>query len=159
MVTSRRTVDERGAVAGVEVLALGVLVLVTMMLVLSAAWGVVDSTAALQDASREYLRTYTEQQDGSTAALAADAAARRVLEQRGTPFRSLRVVAPDAGRFGPCATARVELSATLPRLRLPFGHTFGATDVVVVGEELVDAHKEVQRGPAYDPARTACAAP
>ena len=158
MVTPRRPTDERGAVAGVEVLALGVLVLVTMVLALSAAWGVVDSRAALDDAAREYLRTYTEQPDAASAAAAADAAARQLLVQRGTPFRTLRVVAPDASRFGPCAEAHVELRATIPQLRLPFGHRFGSTEVAATADELVDAHKEVQRGPAYDPARTACAA-
>jgi hypothetical protein len=159
MVNCRRPTNERGAVAGLEVLALGILVLVTMVLVLSAAWGVVDSRAALDDAAREYLRTYTEQPDAAAAATAAGSAARQLLVQRGTPLRSLRVVAPDASQFGPCATARVELHATVPQLRLPFGHRFGATDVVAVAEELVDAHKEVLRGQAYDPARTVCAAP
>ena len=159
MVNRSRSYSERGAVAGLEVLALGILVLVTMVLVLSAAWGVVDSRAALDDAAREYLRTYTEQADATTAATAAESAARQLLAQRGTPLRTLRVAAPDASRFGPCATAHVELRATVPQLRLPFGHRFGASDVVAVAEELVDAHKEVLRGPAYDPTRTACAAP
>ena len=159
MVRGRPAAGERGAVAGVEVLALGVLVLVTMTLVLSAAWGVVDSRAAMDDAAREYLRTYTEQRDAGTAATAAESAARRLLAERGTPLRTLRIAAPDPTWFGPCANAHVELRATLPQLRLPFVHRFGTTEVVAVADELVDAHKEVLRGPAYDPARTVCATP
>ncbi|MFM7063259.1 MAG: hypothetical protein ACKO04_07175, partial [Actinomycetes bacterium] len=65
---------------------------------------------------------------------------------------------PDAARFGPCAEARVELRVGVPRLRLPFGREFGHTEVVATADELVDAHKEVRRGPDYDPARTTCAA-
>ena len=154
----RRSRGERGAVAGAEVVALGVLVLVTMSLVLSAAWGVVDARTALDDAAREYLRTYTEQPDATTAAQSAGRAARGLLADRGTPLRTLHISAPNAHMFGPCAAAHVELRAILPRLRLPFGHQFGSTEVVAVADELVDAHKEVLRGPGYDPSRTVCAA-
>ena len=158
MSTPRRT-SERGAVAGAEVLAVGVLVLVTMVLSLAAAWRAVDTQTALDDAAREYLRTYTEQEDAASAAGAAAAAARTVLERRGTPVRSLRLVPPAPERFGPCADAHVELRARVPRVQLPFGHEFGTVEVVATADELVDAHKEVHRGPAYDPSRTTCATP
>jgi Zn-dependent alcohol dehydrogenase len=55
--------------------------------------------------------------------------------------------------------ARQIIAVDVNPVKLGWAKEFGATDVVAVAEELVDAHKEVLRGQAYDPARTVCAAP
>lgn len=150
--------DDRGAVAGAEALVLGALVLVVGTLVLAQAWAVIDVRTALDDASREYVRTYGESSDGAAGSIAAAHAATTLLDQRGTPLRSLRIDPPDTTRFGPCTTATVHLRATVPALRLPFGLRFGAVEVHSSHTESIDPHREVRSGPRYDPDATPCAA-
>lgn len=148
--------DERGVVGGADAVALGVLVLVVGSLIIVNAWAVIDTRSALDAAAREYLRAYTEADDAGTARLAGESAARSVLHQRGTPLTGLVVTPPDGAAFGPCASASVELAVTVPAVRLPFVGGMGSTVAAVRHRELVDGHREVERGPAYDPALTAC---
>ncbi|MGZ4694068.1 MAG: hypothetical protein ACXWA3_10620, partial [Acidimicrobiales bacterium] len=50
--------DDRGQLAGIEVLPFGVLVFVVGALLITNAWAVVDAKIAVDAASREAVRTY-----------------------------------------------------------------------------------------------------
>jgi hypothetical protein len=144
---------ERGAVAGLEGLAFGVLVLLTGTLLIVNAWAVVDTRIALDAAAEEYLRAYTEAGDARAAAAAGEEAARSSLAARGVATPVL-ITAPDPAAFGPCTSAHVEIEATVPAARLPFVGGLGTTHLHVRHDELVDAHREVVGGD--DLADTAC---
>jgi len=148
---------ERGAVAGAEGVAFGVLVLLAGAILLVNAWAVIDTRTALDSAAREYLRAYTEADTPEQAAAAGDRAVHLVLEGRHTLSVALTVDAPPADRFGPCAPAAVTLSVTVPAIRMPFVDGFGEQRVSVRHAELIDAHREITPGEAYDPEATACA--
>ncbi len=143
-----------GAVAGLEGLAFGVLVLLAGTILVVNAWAVLDTRSALDAAAQEYLRAYTEAPDAATAATAGDAAARSALSARGLRV-AVTISAPDPGAFGPCRLAHVELAATVPAARLPFIGTVGSTELHVRHDELVDAHRELV-GPAADLSGTVC---
>lgn len=153
--TARRE-GERGA-AGAEALAFGALVLVAGTLVLVNVWGTIDARMALDAASREYLREYTQAPTHSDAVRRGELAARVALAARGTPISSLRVEHPDPARFGPCGEAHVALTATVPSMRVPFLGTLTRTEVTVQHRELVDAHREVEPHAAFDEVATLCA--
>lgn len=148
---------ERGVVGGGESLALGLLILVGGTLALLNVWAFVDTRVALDSAAREYLRTYTESRDPATAQRSSMAAAKQVLELRGTPIDRLVVAAPDSRAFGPCEVAVVELATEVAWARVPFIDGVGSRTVRVVHSELIDPHREVIPGVAHDPTATMCA--
>ena len=147
---------ERGAVAGLEGVMLGVLVLVTGTLLVVNAWGVLQSRRTLDGAAREYLRAYTQADDAAAAESAGRRALLDVLDGERGSAAGVRIDAPDRSTFGPCATATVTLSSTVPAARLPFVGAMASTTIRVTHTELVDAHREIRSGPEYDPDRTAC---
>ena len=104
------------------------------------------------------MRTYSEAAGADLGERAAEDAARALLRRRRTPLRSLRIAAPPADQFGPCAEITVRVSATVAALRLPFGMRFRAVTARSEQTELVDPHREVRNGSRYDPDRTPCAA-
>ncbi|MFM7069884.1 MAG: hypothetical protein ACKOYM_10545 [Actinomycetes bacterium] len=146
---------DRG-VAEVETLIGATLVILCTTLVLVAAWGVVEVRTAVDEAAREYLRTYTESNSADAGDIAARRAAAAVLIRRGTPLRRVVVTPPNAATFGPCAVAQVRLTASVAAVRLPFGLRFGAVTVSTQQEELVDAHRELRTGNSYRAAATPC---
>lgn len=150
------SMTERGAVAGLDALLFGTLILLAGTVLIVNLWSVIETRTALDAATREYLRTYTTSTDGPAAAVQADRAARTVLEQRGTPLRSLRIDPPEVARFGPCEPSTVQLEATVPAIRLPFLDDLGATVVSVTATELIPPHRELAPGPAHDRNATPC---
>lgn len=148
---------QAGVLAGSDGLLFGALILVAGSLALVNIWAAIDTRAALDAAAREYLRTYTEQGSPGSAASAADTRAREVLTARGTPVRGLVVRPPDPTSFGPCQQASVTIEAEVPAARLPFLDDIGTRTIRVTHRELVDPHREVIRGPSYDPTSTVCA--
>lgn len=152
--TARR--NERGAVAGLDALLFGVLILMAGAVLVINLWSVIETRAALDAAAREYLRSYTSSTDGPTAAARADLVARAVLDQRATPLRSVQVLGPDVTQFGPCQPTTVQLSATVPAVRLPFLVDIGGTEVNVTATELIPPHRELVQGDHHDPSATPC---
>lgn len=151
---------ERGVVGGAEGLLFGVLILVAGTLVLVSAWAVLDRRTALDAAAREYLRSYTEQQDIVTAGTAGRAAAIEVLRARGTDPGAVDITTGTTNGFGPCATASVQLTSSVRWLHAPFidsASGTGDTTVRVTHRELIDAHREVTPSADYDPDATLCA--
>ena len=143
--------------AGAEALALGSIVLVVATLLVVNAWAVLDTRTALESATREYLRAYTEADSPGAAAHDGERSARTVLDERPALADIVQLSPPDPGAFGPCAPAMVTMSAEVPAVRIPFiVDGWGRHIVTVRAVELIDAHQEMTRGAAYDLTRTAC---
>jgi hypothetical protein len=147
---------QAGVLAGSDGLLFATLILLCGSLVTVHVWSMIDTRAALDAAAREYLRTYTEQPDAARAARSGDAAARAVLDGRGTPLQGLRIHAPDPTTYGPCQPVTVVIEAEVPATSLPFLDDLGSRQVRVTHRELVDAHREVTSGPNHDPGSTPC---
>ena len=96
--------DDRGQLAGIEVLPFGVLIFVVGALLITNAWAVVDAKIAVDAASREAVRTYVEAPDGNTALTAARAAADDTIAAHGRrPELASVTVHHDGDRpFGRC---------------------------------------------------------
>lgn len=157
--THRRLGDERGAVAGAETLAIGLLVLIATTLAFTGVWALVETRVALDAAAREYLRVYTQSPDGLHASVAAERAAHEVLTARGTPLSGMEIDAPDASRFGPCQAVSVVLSTEVALVRVPFFDDVAARRVQVTHSELIASHREMTPGHAYRARDTPCGDP
>jgi hypothetical protein len=147
---------QAGMLAGSDGVLFGMLILLAGSLAILNVWAVIDTRAALDAAAREYLRTYTEQSSADAAATAGELAARRLLDERGTPVTDLRIVEPDGAAFGPCQPAQVAFEAEVPAARLPFLDDVGSRWIRVTHRELVDPHREVTSGPDYRSDTTPC---
>jgi hypothetical protein len=153
----RRTPDERAAIAGAESLLLGTFVLLSGSLLMIHAWAVLDTHMALDAAAREYLRAYTQESTPTDALQEARRALDDVLADRERLRSTMSVTDADPDLFGPCSPALVELSATVPAMRMPFLGELASQTVIVRHVELVDAHREFsETGDRYDLADTAC---
>lgn len=149
--------SERAMIAGAEALALGVLVLLAGTILIVNAWAVLDTRMALEAATREYLRAYTEADDPLSAAVEGSGAAERVMQDRPALWKRTEIDGPEPERFGPCAPASVTLRARVPAIRIPAIDTqWGEHTVAVSAVELVDAHQEMISGAAYDHEETVC---
>ena len=148
---------QSGVLAGTDGLLFAVLILFAGSLFVLHVWATIDTRAALDAAAREYLRTYTEQPDPVSAATAAEQAARDLLTARGGSSPPVRIVGPPGDTFGPCSEASVTLRAELPPMSLPFLDDLPGRSVEVVHTELVDPHRDLATGAAYDPEATPCA--
>lgn len=155
--SARTRRSERGAVGGAEGLLFGMLILIAGSIVVVNLWAVVDTRAALDAGAREYLRTYTERADSTTAATQARLVLDDVLRSRGTDPADVLVRLETPNGFGPCALARVELTTVVRGVRAPFLDAALSTEVGVEHHELIDAHREVTADANYDPTATACA--
>ncbi len=149
--------SERGAVAGLEGVMFGVLVLLAGTVLVVNAWSVLQTRRTLDGAAREYLRAYTQADSPPEALLAANRALDAVLLGEGRRGPDVTVRGPDPTHFGPCASASVTLTATIPAVRMPFVGEMASTTVEVDHTELVDAHSEMVTGADYDPDGTPCA--
>lgn len=133
-----------------------VMILLGGLVVIINAWSVIDTRAALDAATREYLRTYTSGPDQHSARTDAELAAIGVLTGRGTAFDTPRFELDRPNGFGPCAAVTVSLSIRVPTLRAPFLEPFGRTRSASVLTGLVDAHRQIVSDDRYDPFRTEC---
>ena len=140
--TSRRPPpDDRGAVAGAEVLPLCVLVLVVGTLVVANAWAVVDARLAADVAAQAAVRAYVEAPDAPSAAAGARAAAHQVMAGWGRDTTPTDVVIdhPDGRGFVRCAAVVVRVRHEVPRAALPLiGVVAGSTTVEGRQSEVID---------------------
>ncbi len=147
---------ERGVIGGGEGLVFGVLILLAGSLAFVNIWAIVDTRAALDAASREYLRTYTEQASVGEARLLGELRARESLELRGTNPERLTFEVDEPTGFGPCSAVIVRMTLTVHWFKVPFLAGFGDARVTVQNRELIDATSEVTPDADYDPTSTAC---
>ena len=135
-----------------------VLILVAGAVVLVDVWAVIDSRAALDAATREYTRSFTEQRDRAAAHDRGTAAAQASLRHRGIDPAEVELEVRMPRGFGPCAPVEVVARRRVPWVRAPFLDQAGETVVQVEQRELIDPHREVIADADFDPASTVCAA-
>jgi hypothetical protein len=140
----RRLRDERGQVAGIEVLPFGFLVLVAGTLLVVNAWAVVDAKFAVDAAAREAARAYVEAPDETTALAAARQRALEALAAHGRDDIDRVQVTVSAPRgHGRCLTVIVTVSYRVPALTVPFVGGFGrALTAQSSHTELVDPYRD-----------------
>jgi hypothetical protein len=140
----RRWRDQRGQVAGIEVLPFGFLVLVAGTLLVVNAWAVVDAKFAADAAAREAARAYVEAPDESTARAVAEQRALEALAAHGRadPARTTVAIESNSG-FGRCLPVSVTVSYRVPALTIPFIGGFGRS-ITATSEhtELVDPYRD-----------------
>ena len=110
--------DDRGAVAGWEVLPFGFLVFVVGTLLLANAWGVVDAKMAASAAAREGARAFVHAADESAAHSRAGGAVDDALRGHGrSPGEAHTLV---EGDFARCGRVAVTVAIPVPTIGLPW---------------------------------------
>ena len=140
--------DDRGQVAGIEVLPFGFLIFVVGALLLANAWSVVDAKLAVTAAAREAARVYVESSDPGSAHAQADDAARSVIAGHGRDG-SGAVVDVETGSFSRCSEVRAEVTVTVPSVVVPFIGGFGRSFSVSADHvERIDPYRSGLSGAA-----------
>lgn len=111
--------DERGQVAGIEAVILGLLVFLGGTLIVSNAWGVLDAKLAASSAAREATRAYAEAPDADSALAAAESAARQAMAGHGRQSERTTISMLE-GSFARCTRVTFEVSHPVPLIRVPF---------------------------------------
>ncbi|MGI8574514.1 MAG: hypothetical protein ACR2MA_04060 [Egibacteraceae bacterium] len=128
---------EEGAIAGLEAVALGILVLVVGVLLVVNAWGVADAHLAVSGAAREAARAYVEAPGPDVAASAARTAAIAALAAQGRDPARMQLAL--TGSFERCAQVSSTVRYEVPAVVLPDGLGFdGAITVSATHAERVD---------------------
>lgn len=149
--------DERGFAAGGEMVVLGVIVTLSMLGLISTAWTTLDRHMTIDAAAHEYMRAYTSAITHHHGHEHGVTAARRVTQERGVQPDQLNIIEPNPARFGPCASATVEMQLTTPVIDFPFFSHLGVREVSVTQHGLIDPHRTSFPGSEYDPLATICA--
>jgi hypothetical protein len=146
-----RAEGEAGFVGGFEALLFGALLFVAGTLLLSYAWGVVDTKAATEEAARQAATSYVQSGSPASAnAVAAQAADAALLGYGRDPNRAR--VGLTAGSFGRCQRVTISVSYPAPALMLPFvGPVGSGPQVKAEHSELVDPFRTGLPGTASCP--------
>lgn len=146
--------SERGAIAGIEGLAFGVLVFAFGTLLILNAWSIVDGKLATDAAAREAARALAESsfEHASPAAArerATELARDAIASQRGTAEGVVVDISPASGSFNRCRPVDVRVSLRVPRVALPLigGHGGSAT-VSSRRHEIIDPYRSGTPGDA-----------
>lgn len=141
--------DDRGQVAGIEVLPFGFLILVVGSLLLANAWSVVDAKMTATAAAREAARVYVESSDQATAHAGAVDAARSVVAGHGREAALTTVEIAVDGSFARCREVRAEVTIGVASVTLPFIGGFGRRfDVRASHVERIDPYRSGLAGEA-----------
>ena len=117
--------DERGQIGGLEALPFGILLFVSVLLVVTNAWAVIDAKLATSSAAREGARAYVESDNGADAFIQSQQRAHEALRSYGRDGDRASVeVTGDV--FGRCATIIVIVTYRVPALTVPFIGGFGS---------------------------------
>lgn len=135
---------ERGQLAGIETVPLGILVFVAGTLLVVNAWAVVTNRTTANSIAREYLRAYTNAPDRTEGLAAGARVARTVATAHDLPAERVRLVVPD--EWGPCVVATVAVTISVPEVRAPFLGGFGTTEVTVVHHDRISGHRAERTG-------------
>jgi hypothetical protein len=145
---AHRLRGEAGFVGGFEALLFGALLFVAGTLLLSYAWGVIDTKAATEEAARQAAATYVQAGSAAQATQVANQAADVALEGYGRDPERARV-ALTSGRFGRCQRVTISVSYPAPALMLPFVGAVGSgPQVRAEHSELVDPFRSGLAGTA-----------
>lgn len=110
--------DERGFVAGLEVLPFGILIFVFGTLLVANAWAVVDAKLAVDSAAREATRAYVEAGNADRAPAAASRAAQEAIRGVGRDPDRLTLT-DNHPAYVRCATIEHRASYRVPALTIP----------------------------------------
>lgn len=148
---ARRQRGEEGFVAGFEGFLFGMLLFVAGTLLVSYAWGVVDTSSATAQAARDAVRTYVEAVNPSQAVSQAQSAVEATLAGWGRNPRLAKVVFSGGG-LRRCARVTVTVSYPSPVIVLPFVGDVGSASAVTSSQsQLVDPYRSGLPGQANCP--------
>ncbi len=124
----RRRYDDRGFVAGADMLIFGVFAFVMGSLLIVNVWNVIDASFAVSAASREGVRTFQESAPES----AWGDAQTRVIEVLDDYDRSDRALVPsiEAEAFERCGLVTVTAEYEVALVRIPLFGQFGTMKLV-----------------------------
>lgn len=144
---AQRRSDERGQLAGIEMLPLGVLVFAVGVLFFAQLWAVVDAKSATESAAREATRTFVEAQaDVGAAEQQARSAALDVLTAAGRDAARATVRANGSLVLERCAPVTFEVSYSVPVVALSFLTWGNGFEVTSSHTEIVDPYRDALDG-------------
>lgn len=138
---STRWSDERGVVAGSDMLLFGFLALVLSSLVIVNVWTVIDASLAVSAAAREGARTYVESDPDSAW---ADTQQRMydVMADYGRADRAVPPMLPSVAEFERCAVVTITAEYDVALINLPLFGDFGSlTRIEATHSERIDAYR------------------
>lgn len=134
------TRDQRGQVAGVEMVFFGLLVLVVGVLVIANAWAVIDARIAVGDAAAQAARAYVQAAGAGVAPAAAEAAADQAMAAEGRGRD--RITVSVGGTLTRCARVTVDVADPVSLVGLPWLGSPGRLVTVHARQsELVDPYR------------------
>lgn len=137
----RRIADERGVVAGSDMVLFGFLALVLSTLVIVNVWTVIDSSLAVSAAAREGARTFVEA-DPENAWPDTKQRIADVLADYGRTDRAVPPTPPVLDGFERCAVVTVTVEYDVALISLPLFGDFGSlTRIDASHSERIDAYR------------------
>ena len=144
---AQRRSDERGQLAGIEMLPLGVLVFAVGVLFFGQLWAVIEAKSATESAAREATRTFVESQvDAGAAEQRARSAALDVLTAAGRDSGRATVRANGPLVLERCAPVTFEVTYSVPVVRLGFVDWGNGFEVTSSHTEIVDPYRDALDG-------------
>lgn len=138
---SGRFNEERGVVAGSDMLLFGFLAFVLSSLVIVNVWSVIDASLAVSAAAREGARAYVEA-DPNTAWAESQARMNDVMASFGRTDRAVPLAAPQIEAYERCAVVTVTVEYDLALIELPLFGDFGSlTRIDATHSERIDAYR------------------
>jgi hypothetical protein len=136
-----RTSDDRGVVAGSDMLLFGFLVFVLTSLVIVNVWTVIDASLAVSSAAREGARTYVEA-DPNTAWAEAQIRMDDVMADYGRTSRAVPPSRPTIATYERCAVVTITAEYDVALISLPLFGDFGSlTRIDASHSERIDAYR------------------
>jgi Flp pilus assembly protein TadG len=136
--------SERGT-GGVEVLAIGFLVLFAGTLLVASAWAVIDTKMAAISASREAARVAVESPEGDVSRLAKQAA---VVAWTAHGKSAETLAFQLTGSFYRCGRVLATTSSEVKPIRMPWIGSWGSITVSARHSEIVDPYRSGLSGEA-----------
>ena len=137
----QRITDERGVVAGSDMVLFGFLAFVLSSLVIVNVWTVIDVSFAVSSAAREGARTYVEA-DPNTAWADTQARMHDVMEDYGRTKRAVPPNPPAIDRYERCAVVTVTAEYDVALISLPLFGEFGSlTRIDATHSERIDPYR------------------
>lgn len=137
----KRVHDDRGIVAGSDVMIFGFAMIILTAIVIINAWLVVDTALAVSAAAREGARAFVESDDVTSAQAASASAVDQVLSEYGhtNPTGAQPAdISIDGGVFRRCAVVTVEAKVDVDLVTVPFFGALGSHTISASHSERID---------------------
>lgn len=132
----RRLQDDRGVLAGADILLFGLIGIVFTSIVILNAWVVVDTSLAVSAAAREGARTFVESEPGE-AETNSRAAMEEVMSQYGHDAGDTTFSISNTG-FTRCAEVTATANQQIDLLFVPIFGDFGSHTITATHTERID---------------------